>query len=454
MMAPSRGDESGTERAQLRVGSGPAAPLEEAGTAPPRWRPSRRLAAAGAAVACAGFVAGVLVRAVGWRSLARQALGARSAGLVSEAAAELVGSSVGCRNLASIRTGELVILDSAQKCADRCKERSDCVQFNWQKGNTPGRCGRDECDMAEYGYTFGTCLMYKQPCETVHSDKWDLYSAEPDPPGEGPRYCPAVSDLQSGEGASALEDQGWTIEGSGRVGTRASFDLNGGSVQFMVQLEGVPSGSVGGQLVSALVGLIMPQGSGEFSWSEDYCDGSAGGKFCPDVHLLQTNGRSAYSVSLRTSDDAEGECYAEVDGKSCVAERFFQSDRPCGAAPDAVIDATKEFYVGVSFPSSGHETELIVTLRQGDAEQTIRLADLAEGAAGPPSLVSQKVLFFSLRAHGAVLTSSLQGVAWAPKGGACPDGAASLQGARLRVRRLVVQGQLVRGTCTLCQDAR
>jgi len=90
-----------------------------------------------------------------------------------------------------------------------------------------------------------------------------------------------------------------------------------------VLLEGVPSGLVGGQLVSALVGLIMPEGSGDVVLSEEYCDGRPD-NFCPDVNLIQTNGRSAYSVSLRTGSDEQAECYyAEADGELCVAERFF-----------------------------------------------------------------------------------------------------------------------------------
>ncbi|CAK0796527.1 unnamed protein product, partial [Prorocentrum cordatum] len=443
------------------------------------------------------------VRATGWRgpAQAQQAFDAWTSGLISKT--DGLVSNVGCRNYASIQTGSLVIVESAQKCADHCHKREGCVEFNWQKKGGSRKNG----NMMIHGHTFGTCLTYKQPCDRYPSGKWDLYAITPAPAapapaapapatpapatpapatpapatpapatpapatpapatpapatpapatGEGPRYCPSADDLQSFEEGPTLQQQGWIIEGDGRVGTRAAFDLNGGSIQFKVLLEGVPSGLVGGQLVSALVGLIMPEGSGDVVLSEEYCDGRPD-NFCPDVNLIQTNGRSAYSVSLRTGSDEQAECYyAEADGELCVAERFFQSDISCGVAPDAVIDATKAFYVSVSFPSSDSKTELVVTLTQGEVEETIRFADLTDGTVGPPFLVSQNILYFSMETYGAVPVSSLKGVHWAPKKDACPDGDTSWDGARLQVSDLVIQGEVVgwriRGHCTLCED--
>jgi len=265
-----------------------------------------------------------------------------------------------------------------------------------------------------------------------------------------------VSDLQIGEGTATLEDRGWVIEGSGRVGTRASFDLNGGSIQFKVLLEGVPSGSIGDKFVSAIVGLVMPNGHGDFSLSDEYCDGRAGEDFCPDVNLLQTNGRSAYSVSMRTGSDDAGECHAVEDSEPCVVERFFNSDLSCDSPKvTAVIDATKAFYVGVSFATNDEHTEFVVTLTQGAMEQTIRFADWKDGTtepSEPPFPSSQEVLWYAFESYGAFLISSLQGADWIPKKDACPGGDASLDGAKLQVSDLIIQGELVRGHCTLCPD--
>lgn len=514
MMAQSPGDESGMESARLEAEGDPTA-LQEADPTSRRWRPTNRLAAAGAAVACAGFAAGVLVRAAGWRgpAQAQEALDAWASGLISETSG-LIGSNAGCHNWKDIQTGKLVIVVSAQECADHCLRSDDCVQFNWQKkgGGHSGDVGAD-------GYTFGTCLMYRDSCERYHNGLWDLYEvdaaddaepaqplfddeakstgagtdgadpatpappappatpappapepetappapapelAPPDPPGgTGPRYCPAASDLQIGEGTPSLEDRGWVIEGSGSVGTRASFDLNGGSIQFKVLLEGVPSGSIGDQFVSAIVGLIMPKGAGAFSLSDEKCDGRAGDDFCPDVHLIQTNGRSAYSVSMRTGSDEEGGCYVQGDGEEpCVGEQLFLSDLSCDPAPGTGIDATREFYVGVSFPSSAHSTEFVVTLTQDDAVK-FRFADLKDGTVEPapelPFPESQEILWFAMESYGAFLVSSLQGAAWVPKRDACPSDAASLDGAKLQVSDLVIQGELVRGECTLCPDPK
>jgi hypothetical protein len=447
-------------------------------------------------------VAGVLARVVDWRNPGQEALDAWAGSeLISEAQGR-IGHGVGCKNFAKIKVGHFVIVDSWKKCAKRCLRKHGCKYFGWQKkGGSPPK-----------GYTFGTCFLYGHSCHKYSNDLWDLYSidlykskrkakearkkagavamlvppapataaapapacpplptvqaaAPPDTPawdaGTGPRYCPLAGDLQIGTGTATLEDQGWVITGSGRVGTRAGFDLRGGSIQFKVLLNGVPTGSIGGRFVSALVGLIMPpNGNADFSLSGEYCDGRAptGPEFCPDVHFLQTNGRSAYSVSMRTSDDATGECYVKNDDdQPCEVSRYFKSDlSPCDSATGAVIDATEEFYVSVLFPESDSllTMEFIVTLTQGAKTETFRFKDLKDGRVQPGDtddfLRSKKALHFGSEREGAVVISSLMDRPWVPKKDDCPNDVASLDCARLQVSDLVIQGELVRGDCTEC----
>jgi len=228
-------------------------------------------------------------------------------------------------------------------------------------------------------------------------------------------------------------------------------------MSFKLTLKNVPTGTISaGSFISGSVFLIMPRGITEFNGETDFCNGYLQGQeFCQDVRIIETNGGSAYSTSWRLGADSFQECSS---ADPCYATRFFKSDLPCtpaGPTTGAVIDASHEFGVHVNFPSEGTKTQLEVLLTQGEKEEKITISDMTDGTTKPSNSnnfdLSQKVLEFSLKDFGAVVSSALQGLEWVPGQNECPTGShASLEGATLKVRDLVIRAHKLRGHCTKC----
>jgi hypothetical protein len=58
-------------------------------------------------------------------------------------------------------------------------------------------------------------------------------------------YCPSAQDLVEAYGQNVrLRNQGWTIKGDGGAATKAAFNLNGGYVEYDMDVSGAQSGVI------------------------------------------------------------------------------------------------------------------------------------------------------------------------------------------------------------------
>merc|ERR1712087_466006 len=104
----------------------------------------------------------------------------------------------------------------------------------------------------------------------------------PPSPGSGATYCPRGSDFNIDYGSPQLNSNGWTVHGGGRVGSKASFNLAGGFMEFDMDL----SGAHGGVNNNAYITFPSRVGS--------YCDsGGTGG--CAELDFIENNGNCAGS---------------------------------------------------------------------------------------------------------------------------------------------------------------
>ena len=98
----------------------------------------------------------------------------------------------------------------------------------------------------------------------------------PTPPPNTPTlYCPAANDFVVAYGGPQVFDQGWQTQGGGGVATKAAFNLNGGYVEYDVNLSGVRTG------VNANIYTISPGNlnNGTGFTGDKYCDGAVNDKY-------------------------------------------------------------------------------------------------------------------------------------------------------------------------------
>lgn len=110
-------------------------------------------------------------------------------------------------------------------------------------------------------------------------------------------YCPSSSDLVVAYGgAVSLRSQGWQVQGDGGAATKAAFNLNGGYVEYDLDVSGAKVG------VIPNVYALFPSdiGSG-FDHSQHYCDAAENGKpWCPEIDWVESNGNCGGAAALHT----------------------------------------------------------------------------------------------------------------------------------------------------------
>merc|ERR1712087_345190 len=129
-------------------------------------------------------------------------------------------------------------------------------------------------------------------------------SPSPPSPGPGPSggatYCLSANDLNVDYGTPQLNSNGWTINGGGRVSSKASFNFAGGFIEFDMDLANA-HGNVNNNFY-----LTYPQDG------HSYCDsGGSCTSCCAEFDLTENNGNCFQATTWHT--DRSG---GDHDGKA------------------------------------------------------------------------------------------------------------------------------------------
>lgn len=121
-------------------------------------------------------------------------------------------------------------------------------------------------------------------------------------------YCPSADDLtvaycdagpEHDKPCPLLMDQGWTIVGGGGAATKSAFNLNGGFVEFDLDVSNVDGG------VNANLYTVSPESFtlDHFNKTLDYCDGAASGSdWCMEMDWIEANGHCAAATTVHTKE--------------------------------------------------------------------------------------------------------------------------------------------------------
>merc|ERR1719225_1350079 len=112
-------------------------------------------------------------------------------------------------------------------------------------------------------------------------------------------YCPTANDLMVAyeDGSVQLTDQGWTVNGGGAAATRAAFNLNGGFVEYDMDVSRSNSG------VIPNIYSISPSnlGGGGFDTNDKYCDGADNDRpWCMEMDWIESNGGCGGATTWHT----------------------------------------------------------------------------------------------------------------------------------------------------------
>jgi hypothetical protein len=77
----------------------------------------------------------------------------------------LNASRTGCKNWASIKLGDAIQGKNEYECMDLCTKDKSCKQYNYQVSACP----------SGQGVAAGACYLFKEGCEPLKNDCWDLW---------------------------------------------------------------------------------------------------------------------------------------------------------------------------------------------------------------------------------------------------------------------------------------
>jgi len=222
-------------------------------------------------------------------------------------------------------------------------------------------------------------------------------------------YCPQAGDLTVAFGGGVqLYNQGWVVAGLGAAATKASYNLLGGSVDYDVNFDSVPTG------VNANIYTISPSlWGGSFS-QNNYCDGSkTGSDWCVEVDWVESNGNCGGQTTLHTVQGQGGGCNAD------------------GCANSYQYFGTSSYHMHISYGLDGTWT----TVRNGQVIGPYQMSPV-------PSSSDFGTLASQYRSQGAVIYSS-QWVGWVPVSQCGTSG--DINNAKFSISNLVINGTVVQG---------
>merc|ERR1719213_129192 len=110
------------------------------------------------------------------------------------------------------------------------------------------------------------------------------------------RYCPKpnIDVMKDGSGNVEFENNGWTLQGYGRVRGKTSFNLLGGMISFKMHIEGVqPAVNTNFYTVSPRID--------DPSFFDSYCDIQEGNwESCMELDIVENNGNCKAQTTVHT----------------------------------------------------------------------------------------------------------------------------------------------------------
>jgi len=229
-------------------------------------------------------------------------------------------------------------------------------------------------------------------------------------------YCPSSSDLVAAYGGSvSLKKQGWSVQGDGGAATKAAFNLNGGYVEYDLDVSEAKLG------VIPNVYTIFPSNmDGAFDYGRHYCDAAENSKrWCPEIDWVESNGYCGGAAAIHTvPGSGPGSC----NSWGCTAEFKHSS--------------SGKIHMRIDY-SNGKATI------SRDGEQL-------QGFSPVPSGSDYAVIKEHHQQKGAVIYSSQWTGDWVPAE-SCGTGPGDIGGSRFSVSNLRIYGSVVQGpTPQLC----
>jgi len=235
-------------------------------------------------------------------------------------------------------------------------------------------------------------------------------------------YCPSVDDLTvaycnnaTANDCPVLMNQGWTISRGGGAASKSAFNLNGGYVEFDMDLSETGDG------VNANIYTISPPKFelDHFNKTLDYCDGqgSAGSSgFCMEIDWVEANGNCGGATTIHT--------VAGPGSQECTA---------WGCATDYKFNGKTQFHMRIEYDEDG----VMTTLRNGEVMSGFN--------PDPSSTSAWSDIKTNHEERGAVIYSS-EWVGWVPVSDCGSSGSDDdLQGSSYTISNLIVSGSVVQG---------
>lgn len=220
--------------------------------------------------------------------------------------------------------------------------------------------------------------------------------------GPSDAYCPTQDDFGF-DGGVTFHGNGWTIQGSGGVHSKTTWNLNGGYVEFDMDTSGAQGGvNTNLYTTSPDPGQLRPVNE---------CDIQGVNKpSCMEMDIIEMNGNCMAQSTVHTWPNHNGGC----DRGGCAS----------------LMRVGGKFHVKAEFSAGGWMTVLL----NGQKNEHYNPS---------PSKNSQDYVVKTMNSNGAQIQSS-QWVGWVPSAGQCPGGG-SLGSSRFTVSNLVVKGTVVQG---------
>jgi hypothetical protein len=222
-------------------------------------------------------------------------------------------------------------------------------------------------------------------------------------------YCPASSDFVAAYGGGvSLQEQGWSVQGDGGAATKAAFNLNGGYVEYDLDVSAAKIG------VIPNVYTIFPSNMDSFDHNRHYCDAAENGKpWCPEIDWVESNGYCGGAAAIHTvPGSGPGSC----NSWGCTADFKHSSGK---------------IHMRIDYSSGG--------------EMTIsRNGEQLQGFSPAATDTDYAVIKQHHEQRGAVIYSSQWTGSWVPVE-SCGSGPGDIGGSRFSVSNLRIYGSVVQG---------
>lgn len=214
-----------------------------------------------------------------------------------------------------------------------------------------------------------------------------------------------------------LTDGGWTIVGGGGAATKSAFNLNGGYVEYDIDLSNVDGGVNANIYTVSPAAFSMPY----FNRSLDYCDGAAtGDDWCMELDWIEANGKCGGAATIHT---IEGPGSDGCTAWGCRVESHYGQSK---------------FHMRIEYDENGSWT----ITRDGEK--------LSAWNPAPDNRAWDYIKSMH-EERGAVIYSS-EWIGWVPVDD-CGTDAGDLYGSSFSISNLVVSGSVVKGPePTRCQS--